>query len=58
MGIREAELSKVPYMAVVGAREAESGNLSVRKRGEGNLGEMAETEFIHRLKSEAASGIV
>jgi threonyl-tRNA synthetase len=33
--IREAELQKVPYMAVVGAREAESGSAAVRIRGAG-----------------------
>ncbi|HEY5647875.1 MAG TPA: threonine--tRNA ligase [Nitrospiria bacterium] len=53
--IREAELSKVPYMAVVGAREVESGKLSIRKRGEGNLGEMMEIDFMERLKGEMAS---
>lgn len=56
--IREAELSKVPYMAVVGAREVDSGTLSVRKRGEGNLGEVSETEFINRLNSEMTSRII
>mgnify|MGYP002556083179 CR=1 FL=1 len=33
--IREAQLSKVPYMIVVGANEEEAGNISVRARGEG-----------------------
>ncbi|RPH94133.1 threonine--tRNA ligase, partial [candidate division KSB1 bacterium] len=36
--IRDAEIHKVPYMAVIGAREAESGMLSLRRRKEGDLG--------------------
>lgn len=36
--IREAQLEKVPYMLVLGEKERESGNVSVRKRGEGDLG--------------------
>jgi threonyl-tRNA synthetase len=38
--IRDAELSKVPYMAVVGDREAESGKVAVRTHDEGDIGEM------------------
>ncbi len=36
--IRDAEMQKVPYMFVVGAKEAEAGSVSVRKHGEGDLG--------------------
>ncbi len=36
--IREAQVQKVPYMLVAGEKEVESGTLSVRKRGEGDLG--------------------
>jgi threonyl-tRNA synthetase len=36
--IRDAELVKVPYMFVVGAREAEAGSVSVRKHGQGDIG--------------------
>ena len=36
--IREAEVRKVPYMLVVGDREAESGEVAVRRHGEGDLG--------------------
>jgi len=38
--IREAELQKVPYMAVVGEREAEAGTVAVRKRGSGKKQEV------------------
>ncbi len=36
--IREAQLEKIPYMLVVGENELSSGTLSVRKRGEGDIG--------------------
>ncbi len=36
--IREAELQKVPFMLVVGDREAESGAVTLRRHGEGDLG--------------------
>ncbi len=45
--IREARLDKLPYMLVVGANEAETGNVSVRKRGEdGDMGAMPLDDFI------------
>ncbi len=54
--IREAELMKVPYMAVVGKREAESGTVAVRTRGTGKKQEVLPvTEFVERVKSEIAS---
>src|SRR6185295_10650137 len=39
--IRDAELAKIPYMLVVGDQEAEASAVSVRKHGEGDLGQMA-----------------
>ena len=50
--IREAELQKVPYMLVVGKREVAEGTVSVRKRGEGDIGRMNPEEFIDRLREE------
>src|SRR5262245_33112010 len=51
--IREAETQKVPYMAVVGAREAEAGTVAVRRRGAGKKQEIEPLEaFIGRLKVE------
>lgn len=44
--IREAQLHKVPYMLVVGEKETESGTVSVRKRGEGDIGAMSIGDFI------------
>jgi threonyl-tRNA synthetase len=47
--IREAELRKVPYMLVVGDREAEEGTVSVRRHGEGDEGAVPVAEFAERL---------
>ena len=51
--IRDAELHKVPYMAVLGAREVEAGTVAVRKRGAGKKQDViSRTEFIARLHEE------
>jgi threonyl-tRNA synthetase len=48
--IREAETMKVPYMAVIGGREAEAGTVAVRERGAGKKQEvMDRAEFVARL---------
>ncbi len=47
--IREAQLQKIPYMLVVGGREAESGKVSVRNRKHGDQGAVPVEEFISRL---------
>ena len=48
--IREAQLEKIPYMLVVGDKEAESGNVAVRHRSEGDLGVMSFEDFAAMLK--------
>jgi len=53
--IRDATLEKVPYMLVVGAREAGSQSVSVRARTGGDLGSSTLADFIARAKSEVAS---
>ncbi len=50
--IREAELMKIPFVLVVGDREAESGTVSVRSKKEGNLGSMTIEEFVKILKEK------
>jgi threonyl-tRNA synthetase len=50
--IAEAEVQKAPYMLVIGKRDVEAGVVSVRKRGEGDLGAMTVDEFLERLKAE------
>jgi threonyl-tRNA synthetase len=54
--IREAELMKVPYMAVVGRREAEAGTVAVRTRGAGKKQDIVPVaEFIQRVSGEIRS---
>ena len=50
--IREAQLEKVPYMLVVGDKEAQSGCVAVRTRSGEDLGAMPLDAFIARLKEE------
>jgi len=50
--IRDAELQKVPYMLVVGPRDAEAGTVSVRRKGEGDLGAMPLASFLDRIGRE------
>jgi threonyl-tRNA synthetase len=51
--IREGEMMKVPYMAVVGKREAEAGTIAVRERGQGKKQEVIAVDaFIARLMEE------
>ncbi len=50
--IREAEKSKIPYMAVFGDKEIESKSISVRKHGSGDLGSVAVSGFLHQLRDE------
>lgn len=50
--IRGARLERVPYMLVVGEKEAESGSVSVRKREDGDLGNMTVEQLLERLREE------
>ena len=50
--IREAQLEKVPYMLIVGDKEAESGTVSVRSRKEGDLGAIPTDIFIKMAQRE------
>ncbi len=50
--IRDAELMKIPYMLVVGEREATEDTISVRKHGHGDLGPEKIEAFIERVKRE------
>ncbi len=53
--IREAQLQKIPYMLVVGDKEAESGEVSVRGRKAGDLGSMSVEAFAEKLRGEVDS---
>ncbi|MBM3782333.1 MAG: threonine--tRNA ligase [Acidobacteria bacterium] len=50
--IREAQLQKVPYMLVVGDREAADGAVAVRSRAQGDLGARAVASFVHEALAE------
>lgn len=51
--IRDAELAKYPFMLIVGENEESSGTVSVRRRGEGDLGTMPLDDFIAYFKNAA-----
>jgi threonyl-tRNA synthetase len=53
--IRDAQLKKIPYMLVVGEREAAEGKVAVRLRSGKDLGAMPLETFVARIKSEAES---
>lgn len=53
--IREAQMEKVPYMLVVGDKEAEAGHVAVRSRREGDIGSMPLDAFIARITAEIDS---
>lgn len=51
--IRDAEMNKYPFMLIVGENEERDGSISVRRRGEGDLGTMSIDEFIEYFKKIA-----
>lgn len=52
--VREAQMAKIPYMLVVGEKEAQSGTVSIRLRSGENLGMKTVAETIDLIKAEAA----
>ena len=50
--IRDAEVSKIPFMVIVGEKEEQDGTVSVRKHGEGDLGTFTIEEFKNLIKTE------
>ena len=53
--IRDAELAKAPYMVVLGDREADSGEISVRSHEQGDLGQMSVAELVSSVASAATA---
>ena len=53
--IREAQLEKVPYMLIVGDKEVEAGNVSVRSRSDGDKGVSTLEDFLCAIKEEIDS---
>ena len=50
--IREANVQKIPYMLVLGDKEAESGCVAVRSRREGDLGTMSLEDLLEKMLKE------
>jgi threonyl-tRNA synthetase len=50
--IRDAEISKIPFMLIVGEKEENEGSLSVRKHGEGDLGMFSVEEFVNLVNKQ------
>ena len=55
--IRDNEMKRIPYMLIVGEKEAESGQVAVRKQGEGDQGVMKYEEFAKKLNEEVQNMI-
>lgn len=53
--IRDNEVKRIPYMLIVGEKEAENGEVSVRKQGEGDMGSLKIEEFAAKLNAEVES---
>jgi threonyl-tRNA synthetase len=56
--IRDAEMAKLPYLLVVGEKEAQDGIISVRKHGEGDLGSMPVEAFVKSFQAQIADSLV
>ena len=56
--IREAQLEKIPYMLLVGDKDIEANCVSVRKRGEGDIGAMGIDEFVELIVEQVKSRII
>ena len=55
--IRDAEIEKVPFMLIIGEKEAEMENISVRKHREGDMGMMEIENFVNLIKKEISKSI-
>ena len=53
--IRQARNERIPYMLVIGDREAEAGQVAVRKRGEGEMGDMSLEAFLEMAQKQVDS---
>ena len=50
--IREAELGRIPYMAVVGEKEMAENKLALRRQGKGDIGVQSVDEFLNLITEE------
>ena len=56
--IRKAQLEKVPYMLVLGAKEQEGNLVAVRSRKDGDLGQMKIDEFVQKIQREIENKVI
>ncbi|WP_370425031.1 threonine--tRNA ligase [Tenacibaculum dicentrarchi] len=56
--IRDAEVSKIPFMVIIGEKEEQDGTVSVRKHGEGDIGTFTIEEFISLIQKEVSKTLV
>ncbi len=55
--IRDAEVNKIPYMLIVGEKEQEESMVSVRRKGQGDLGSMSLADFAQKFNAEVKETI-
>ncbi len=55
--IRDAEMTKVPFMLIIGEKEAEAGTVSVREHGQGDLGSMTPEAFKNLVEQRIAASL-
>jgi threonyl-tRNA synthetase len=53
--IRDAQIEKIPYMLIIGGKEAEAGSVAVRHRSKGDLGPRPLEQFVTDLRAEIDS---
>ncbi|MFA6075887.1 MAG: threonine--tRNA ligase [Negativicutes bacterium] len=56
--IRQAQMEKIPYMLVIGDKEAEAGEVAVRQRGQNDIGTMSLEVFIERVLKDNVDRII
>ena len=56
--IRDAEVKKIPYMIIVGEKEQEQNQVSVRRHGEGDVGTMSLADFVEMFKKDIDSSLL
>jgi threonyl-tRNA synthetase len=53
--IRDAQMQKIPYMLIVGGKEAEAGTVSVRHQSKGDLGPRPLADFLSDLRKQVSN---
>ena len=56
--IRDAEVSKIPFMLIVGEKEEKDGTVSVRRHGEGDKGTYSIKDFIALMNTEIEKTVI